>query len=216
MLTMRGFVCIVVFLFAGCAFKQVGAPVCELSAQKQRVFARAVERAISRLRNDTVSTGKPFVHFNPTERKEGQRLVQERLPGASALPVVGGGTVTIQPQLPFEENYIAERIRESLVRSGVSLTDRRDEADFIVYTLLFSSGTATTMRELSYTLTLFLDIVFFYSEELEHSVHLLVIAYDKKGGRFINLLDGKAVAKDVEVFLMKVYGPKISTVREDR
>ena len=213
---MRGFVCIVVLLAAGCAFKRVGAPVCELSAQKQRVFARAVERAVSRLRNDTVSTGKTFVHFNPTERREGQRLVQERLPGASTLPIVGGGTVTIQPQLPFEENYIAERIRESLVRSGVSLTDRRDEADFVVYTLLFSSGTATTMRELSYTLTLFLDIVFFYSEELEHSVHLLVIAYDKKGARFINLLDGKAVAKDVEVFLMKVYGPKISTVREDR
>lgn len=206
--------CLLLLLLSayGCAFKRLSAPESELSAQKQRVFARAVDSAIGRLKCGVISSGRVFVHFNPIEPSEGHRVAQEVLPGASTLPI-GGGVVTIQPQLPQEENYIAERIREKLARDGIILTDNREDADFVIHTLLFSSGTETTMRELSYTITFFVKIVIFYSEELEHSLHLLIVAYDKENRRFVNLLDGRTVAKDIEIFLMKVYGPTISTVR---
>ncbi|MCX7703942.1 MAG: hypothetical protein N2234_07610 [Planctomycetota bacterium] len=213
----------VIFLFllfcaVGCVQKYYGAPTSLLSAEKQSVFTRAVEHAVEKLSFDSIKSSKVFIHFNPPARENGDEMtfqqtqaLQASVPaGGFLLPVSGGGSVTVRSQLPQEEDYIAERLRERLVSVGVKLTEKPEEADFVVYTLLFSSGTETTMREVSYQ-----NIPFFYSEEVEHILHLLILAYDRKNKRIVRLLDGKALAKDMEVFLLKLYGPKLKSIKEE-
>jgi|GEM_PF-1936421 hypothetical protein len=211
---------VLVVLLMGCVQKYYGAPASQLSAEKQLVFVEAVECAIQKLNIESVKAGKVFLYFNPSKTTDEYLIaqatqsgltVQDTVPAGFLLPVSGGGFVTVRSQLPQEENYIAERMRERLVRAGIKIVQTEEEADFIIYTLLFSSGTETTMRELTYQ-----NIPFFYSEEVEHLLHLLILAYQKSEKRFVRLIDGKAVAKDMEIFLLKTYGPKLKTVREDK